>query len=173
LCRIRRKAVDPADRPGAPGADQRRQPCLRPQGTNIIVQLGPSEGRVHKGGESPSKDRECDETAEPASVRTLFELSSQVNASFTVATHSCKIQSASHRLMKIPGQMVRTPFLAPTASSGLQSSVAMARSESLTKAGRPGLLVGSRIRPPLRLLHIQRSGRGEPAIEVVLLRHEL
>jgi hypothetical protein len=46
---------------------------------------------------------------------------------------------------------------------------------TLTKAGRPRVVaVASRIRPPLQLLGFQHSGRGEPAMEVVLrLQHEV
>ena len=75
MCRMRGKAVDPAGRPGAPGADQRRQPCLRSQVTNIIQRAPQKVGT--QGGESPSKDLECDETAERASVGMFFDLSSK------------------------------------------------------------------------------------------------
>jgi hypothetical protein len=159
--------VDPADRPGASGADQRRQACLRSQVTNIIQRAPQKVG--HTGRRIPSNDRECDETA----IRSQLQLA--------VATSG----SASHRLMKIPGQMVRMTSLAPTAgattgvrpplvapavpaSSGLQSSVAMVRLGFLDQ-GRSPRVVGwtqnpaTPTTPPYPAFRPRRTGhRGRP-----------
>jgi hypothetical protein len=160
----------------APLGDQSRQACLRPQMTNIIQRALRRSGT--QGGESFSKDRECDQTSEP---RHRSELQ------LTVA--NC--QSASRRLMKIPGQMLRMTFLAPRLEqrwesalpfvalafprlSGLQSSVAMALSDYFDQGRSPRVVGGCKQNPAtLQLLGIQRSGRCESAIEVVLLRHRV
>ncbi len=86
--------------------------------------------------------------------RTVFQVT--LRSQLQLAVANC--QSASHRLMKIPGQMVRMTFLAPTAgaTTGVRPPLVAPAvplhqvcnpqlqwpdSDSLTKAGRPGLLV--------------------------------
>lgn len=95
--------------------------------------------------------------------------------------------------MRIPGQMVRMTFLAPTAGAitGVRPPLVAPAVPAFIRfailscngpfgffdQGRSPRVVGCWLEAesglPYRLLHIQCSGRGEPAIEVVLLRHEV